>query len=453
MKLLTQTLPQVRQLLRQGGWFSPALILSVVALEFFGRQSANDFYDTVGAASLVLLMVLVAIRHKAAPVAWVDQCTKRVTQLSRFADGFKIEFGPDLRGTPPIPRRLPISVHLAIGALILWSAVAIALWHYLPNSWRSYAIQGSYSLYLVGMIGLWGLLFAGALGGIYFPFMLFNYFYPRTFAGPDEPKLSRPQLTFFATYLLSISLASWLLPLWLVPAFCGVVLLCVTALVVMPRAGGTQFIWRGAGSRRVYSVTTPQLLWITTTLLTLLLTATTVTAVGGRVLGRAGMESDMPITTMLGTAVGWLTPGLLASAGIFAFVLWKLNPARASRPSLHIAGDLAAAVQPQIKRLLYSWGWNVAFDPQPARDIEVRVRMVEDRLSQAKEFEPVWPLCVSLDDLKDGAVRDALNVATKSKSADYYCVAWKRFSDMPSDANLPEAAASGWLRIFGSCPV
>src|SRR5271155_1399598 len=155
MKLLTQTLPQVRHLLRQGGWFSPALILSVLSLEFFGRQSVNDFYDTVGAAALVLLVAIVAVRHRAAPLGWVKYLGRQVWKFTRYADHFKIEFGPDLRGTPPIPPPLPLTVHLTIGLLAVWAAFALLLWNYLPHSWRSYAIQGSYTLYLVGMLALW----------------------------------------------------------------------------------------------------------------------------------------------------------------------------------------------------------------------------------------------------------------------------------------------------------
>ena len=382
--------------------------IALFALEFFGRQSANDFYDTLGAGTLVLMVALVAIRHRMAPLDWVKYLGRQVWKLARVGDRFKIEFGPDLRGAPPIPRKLPFTVYLIGCLFIVWGVAAVALWHYLPMSWRSYAIQGSFTLYLVGMVCLWGLLFAGLLGGIYFPFMLFNYLSPRPVTRPEEPKMSRGQLIFLSSYVLSVAAACWLLPLWIVPAFCGVVLIAVMLLAVSPHRPDVQFIWRAEGNPRVWSVTTPCLLCVTTTLAILLLTALVLTAAGGRVLGNASNDADMPITVMLGAAVAWLTPGILISGGIFLFLLWRNNPSRASQPTIHVAGDLATAVQPQVRRILRKWGWEAHFDPEPATEIDVRIRMVEPFHSQAKEFEPGWPLLLSLEDLQEGSVRQRL---------------------------------------------
>jgi hypothetical protein len=408
MKLLTQTLPQVRQLLRQGGWFSPALVVALFALEFFGRQSANDFYDTLGAGTLVLLVALVAIRHRSAPLGWVNYIGRQVRKLDCVVHYFKIDFGPDLRGTPPIPRRLPLLVHLTLVLLLVWWAGAITFWHYLPNGWRTYAIQGSYIFYLVGMLALWGLLFAGILGGVYFPFMLFNHLCPRTSTTQDEPKISRSQLFFLTSYGGAVVFASWLLPLWVVPAFSGLAIVGVSLLSKWPRRIDVQFIWRSEGSARVWSVTTPRLLWVTTTVATLLLTAIVLTASGGRVLGKTGADLDMPITVMLGTTVAWLTPGILISGALFLFLFWKHNPSRPCRTSVHIGGDLAAAVQPRIKSIVKRWGWEPHFAPEPVEGIDVRIRLVEPIHSQAKEFDPQWPLAVSLEDLEDGSVRERL---------------------------------------------
>ncbi len=415
MKLLTQGLPQVRQLLRQGGWFAPALIVSVLSLEFFGRQSVSDFYDIVGAVFLVLLVALVAVRHRASPLDWVKYLGRQVWKVARYTDHFKIEFGPDLRGTPPIPPRLPITVHLAISLIALWTAGALVLWNYLPHSWRSYVIQGSYTLYLAAVLALWGLLFASALAGFYFPFMLFNYLFPRISNRVDDPKISRGQILFLVGYFSIVATASGLslrrsewLPLWVVPAFCGIVVAAVTLLAMWPRHTDVQFIWRAEGSRRVWSVTTPRLLWITTSLVTLLLTACIATAAGGRLIGRSPIDGDMPITDVLGVFVAWLTPGILISASIYAWLLWKHNPSRPCRPSVHVGGDLAAAVRPQVKRILQSWGWDVHFAPRPPTEIDVRIRLVESMHSQATDFDPTWPLCVSLHDLELNSVRERL---------------------------------------------
>jgi hypothetical protein len=385
------------------------LLLALFALEFFGRQSANDFYDTLGAAALVMLAALVSIRHRTAPLGWVRYLGRQVGKLAHLADYFRIEFGPDLRGTPPLPRRLPISVYLAVGSLVAWSVVAMLLWSYLPNSWRSYLIQGSYTIYLVGMIALWGLLFAAALGGVYFPFMLFNHLCPRATPGPDDPKMSRGQILFLTAYVAAVAIASWLLPLWIGLVAAGSALTAATLLALWPRRPDVQFIWRSAGDTRVWSVTTPKLLWVTTAIVTLLLTAVILTSAGARVIGRAGADGDMPITVMLGAAVAWLTPGILGSAGAFLFLVWKHNPSRPARPSVHVAGNLAVAIRPQVKSILNRWGWDASFDPDAPGEVDVRTRLVEPIHSQAREFDPGWPLCMSLEDLEDGSVRERLD--------------------------------------------
>ena len=404
MKLHTQSLPQVGQLIRQGGWFSPAFLLSILALEFFGRQSSSDFYDTVGAAALVLIVAFVAIRHRLSPLGWVKYCGRQVWKLAQFGDHFKIEFGPDLRGAPPIPRRLPIVVHLSIGFLALWTVGALVMWQQLPASWRSFAIQGSYTLYLAGMISLWGLLFAASLGGIYFPFMLYNYLVPRPPVRPDESKMSRGQLAFLTLYVLTVVLASWLLPLWLVPAICGVFLVGATLLAIWPRWPDVQFIWRNGTSRRVWSITSPRLLWVLCTFVIFALMSLISTAAGARILEKPGIDNDMPLTLMLGISVAWLVPGILISGSIFLFIVWKNNPSRPCRPSVHVSGPLASAVRPRVRKLFNRAGFDVRFEPTPPRDVDVRVRLVETLHSQAREFDPDWPLRVSLDDLEDGKV-------------------------------------------------
>src|SRR5262245_57370981 len=215
MKLHTGSLPQVRQLLRQGGWFTPAIVCCFAALEFVGRQSTNDFYDILGLTALVVLVGIIAIRHRMNPLNWVGFLGRQFSKLACIGNAFKLDFGPDLRGTPPIPRKLPRCVHGVLIGLLLWTGVAILVWSLLPNSLRSFAIQGSYTLYLVGMLLLWGMLFVGALGGIYLPFMVFNYLCPRPATNPKEPRVSRGQLLFLTAYCFAIGCAMMFLPLWI----------------------------------------------------------------------------------------------------------------------------------------------------------------------------------------------------------------------------------------------
>ena len=76
----------------------------------FGRQAMSDVHDTVGAVVLLLILAGIAVRHRANPIAWVKRLGGLVWGLARAGDRFKVDIGPDLRGTPLIPRRLPAAV-------------------------------------------------------------------------------------------------------------------------------------------------------------------------------------------------------------------------------------------------------------------------------------------------------------------------------------------------------
>jgi len=119
---------------------------------------------------------------------------------------------------PPIARKLPGMVHAAVALLAVWCAGSVLLWMNVPGSWRSFAIQGSYTVYLASMIALWGVLFTAVLGGVYFPFMLFNHLVPKAQSGSEDPRISRGQLTFLSIYSSAVVFAWYFAPLWVVPA-------------------------------------------------------------------------------------------------------------------------------------------------------------------------------------------------------------------------------------------
>ena len=57
----------------------------------------------------------------------------------------------------------------------------------------------------------------------------------------------------------------------------------------------------------------------------------------------------------------------------------------------------------------------------------MRIRLVEQIHSQAREFDPLWPLCVSLDDLRDGQIlRTAIAARRNPKRAVCCCAALEK---------------------------
>ena len=116
----------------------------------------------------------------------------------------------------------------------------------------------------------------------------------------------------------------------------------------------------------------------------------------------------MPITLLLGTTLAWLTPGILFAAGAGVGIAWRRSPARSCPSVAHVSGAAAPAVRGRLVRLFRRWCWRVRVEPDAAQSTDVGVRLVEPAQSQAHEFDPDWPLLVSLEDLEQGAVRPRL---------------------------------------------
>jgi len=396
MSALTSVLPQVRHVLTHGRWFTPSVIVLFVGLEMFGRQATSDVHDTVGAVVLLLIFAGIAVRHRANPIRWVKRLGGLVWGIARAGDRFKVDVGPDLRGTPPIPRRLPTAVYLIGLVLLVWAMLAGVIWYFSPGGWRPHVVPVTYTGYLVLMSLLWGLLFVASLGGVYFPIMLIT----RLARGgrAADPKMTRGQLVFLGVYLTVTTAAAWLLPLWPMLAFAGLCWLIVVLLNLVPgRPGTAQLIWRSPRDRKVRSIPMRRLLLAITSLAVLLLTALILSAAGGRVFGHPDPENTMPLTTVMGNWLAWLTPGLLLSAAVFVYLAWRNDPARTGRPTVHIA-EVPEADRKGIRRLLRRQGWKANFDDVGTND--VGLRLVPPDQSQAHEFDPQWPLAVSREDLE-----------------------------------------------------
>lgn len=396
MSAFTNVVPQLRHVLIHGRWFTPSIVVLFVGLEMFGRRTLSDVHDTVGAVVLLLILAGIAVRHRVNPISWVRRLGGALWWVAKFADRLKVDVGPDLRGTPPLRRRLPIAVHIAGLLLAGWAVGAAAIWYYCPEGWRPHVVWLTYTGYLVLMSMLWGLLFVGSLGGVYFPIMLLTRLARSGRVG--DTKFSRGQLVFLAVYLSITTAAAWLLPLWPVLAFGGVCWLVVFLLNLLPdRPGSPQLIWRSPRTRKVRSIPMRRLLLAVTTLAVLLITALILSSAGGQIWGQPESENTMPLTTVMGNWLAWLTPGLFFSAGVFIFLAWRNDPARAGRPTAHVDG-VSTDDQRLVSRLMTRRGWLAEFDESTTD--EVGIKVVHPEASQAHEFDPDWPLAVSRTDLE-----------------------------------------------------
>src|SRR4051812_45561283 len=137
MKLLRslQSLrPPVRTWAEAG--FTAAVLGTVVALELLGRRLTSDVQDSLYALFLLGLIGGVVLWHRRRPVPWVGWLARRGAKLLKWLKTLRYAHGIDFRGTPPLPRRLPLGLWLT-GVVFVLAAVGGAVgWEFAPGGWR-----------------------------------------------------------------------------------------------------------------------------------------------------------------------------------------------------------------------------------------------------------------------------------------------------------------------------
>lgn len=405
MKLLNSVLPRGGRLLTDGGWFTLGVCGFVVGLEVFGRYAATDFHDGLAGLALLVGTAAVASRHRRAPLGWVTGFGNRLRRVGGALAGLRYDHGIDLRGTPPVPRHTPPAVWLLALVLVAWAGLAAAAWAAFPAGWRTVGLYSSYTLYLVFLMALWFALLAVTFVGVFVPVAVLDKLLKRWLGDTDR---RGAELAAVVGYAVLVSAVAWVVPPAAVLGLCLVV--AVGAWVVyLPRGSdGAAVLWRAAPDRPVYAVPVRRVLAIVAALTALLVFAVLLTACGGRLFGPPRPDDVMPVTALFGTVAAWLMPGLILVLGLRLWAARRNDPARRTAPALHVAGADAGLVR-RAARVVRAWGWRVRTTPSSRPVGQVGVEVVPPDRSEATEFDPRWPLKVSVADLEDGAVRQRLD--------------------------------------------
>jgi len=409
MKILTRMIPASGLIFRRGVWFTPLLLMSLVSLEVLGRRSASELHDIPGAAALIILLLGTLIRHRSQSLEWIAAVERFAVRASRRLNALRIDVGLDLRLTPVIPRRLPQALVLGLACLMAINAAAALVWYYIPGGWRGAMIHASYLVYLSVAILLWGLLFLTALAGVWVPAVLLGQWLSKgDRVRGNKLRVRRLQMVFLATYVPAVSLAIAYLPMWIPPTLCVTMLVVLSLASVWPVRRDIEFIWRHTGTRRVFSISIHGLTVAFCGIALLSIDALILASIGGLVQNRPEQAETMVLSTLLGVCVAWLAPGLIACALAILTTIWMRNPSRPAIARVHISGGLVAAERRTLIRVFRAWGWSLRLEPRAVRKLDVPIRLVVPEKSQASEFDPDWPLRVSVADLEIGAVRDRL---------------------------------------------
>jgi hypothetical protein len=209
-------------------------------------------------------------------------------------------------------------------------------------------------------------------------------------------------------YVLCVTAVSWLVPTAAVLGLALAVAALGFGYAAWVPAGRPGALWRTRPGGVLYSVPARRLTGFALGLAGVWVFALLMAACGGRLVVHPTPADPMPVTAGLGTLAAWLLPGLLVTAALEVAAQRRLDPARRTPPTLtvHPNGRPAAEVA-RAARAARRRGWRVGVET-PVRPGEVGIALVAADRSEAAEFDPRWPLAVSVEDLEAGPVWERL---------------------------------------------
>ena len=278
-----------------------------------------------------------------------------------------------------------------------------------PDGWREPCVQISYLLYISLIIVLWGGLTLGALGSLYLVMALVGQMLYRGNTSIQEQHTRRWQLGFLGVYSSVVLVGMlWVSLQWIIYMGLGACVL-FAIMIMLPTRDPIQFLWRREKSVRVHSVSTLRLLGLMGLGSSLLALALTLLTTGGDLVATTdAARHSMPLTIILGRSFAWLMPMALLMTLIVSGLIWFTNPAHPVRPRMFASGQLAAMLIRPLQQLSRKRGWKMATEPRLSLPADVITRLVPRDQSDATEFDPVWPLKISLEDLESGPVFERL---------------------------------------------
>lgn len=406
MKLLVSPLPAVRRLMPSpAGWYTLALIGLLLGLELIGRTATSDLHDALVALTLISAVTITFAKHRRMPLPWMTWLLEKGQKLARRFERLKFDHGIDLRGTPTLPERLPLWVWALAGGLFLWTSLAALAWYFFPGGWRAPGVQCFYLGYLVAVMGVWTGLIVCVIGGLYVPVALLDRWLQTI---PRESDRRSAELLLIGGYVLSVTTIAVFVPTVAVLTMCLMVALVALVRYCQKTISAPAVLWRAQSGRPIYTIPVARAGAALVVAVALLIFNLLLTANGGRLFAVGDLPTTMPLTALLGTAAAWLLPGAVV-LGVARLLTWtRNNPARPEPLTIHVGGTATSDDLRRAGEIITGWGWRVRLVPDKPEPGDVGIVLVPPEQSLADEFDPGWPLRVSLADLVAGKVRDRL---------------------------------------------
>jgi hypothetical protein len=407
MKLLGQSFRGLQPFLVRGPWFWCGVAVVVVSLEVLGRHTHSDLFDAVSALVLVMLAFLVAARNAEAPLAWLGTLKYVAQGIRNRLVPWTFRIGIDLRGQPPVPRAVPLTLVVAVLLLMTWAAIVGAVGFLAPDGFRGLALRISYVGYLLLLMALWSAIAFCSLVTALTPVgMMHDRFVAGFTRAGRRPR--RREFLCVGAYFAAVSLAAAVLPAWVPLILIGLAWLALVSISLLAPENGIRFVWGYRGRAVVWWMPFGQWLVWQFTLASLVIIDLALSACGwSLVLGDVDFEA-MPITSLLGTTLIWLAPGALWAVVAQLATARMHDPSSPCPPTLHLAGPGLAKHATELGEFFRQHRWKVRTEPAAPGAADVAVEVTSDLERPQREGEVRWPLRASSEQLTEGTLLERL---------------------------------------------
>ena len=407
MRLLNSTLLPIRRLVPSSeGLITITFVGLLAAMEVVGRSTTRDVQDGFAGLVLVAGVSLLMARHRREPIRWLDWIGRRLSRVSQRFDRLPYDHGIDLRGSSDIPNRLPPLVYALLGGLAVWATLAGLAWYCFPNGWRELGTNSSYVVYVVLLLALWAGLATCTLAGLYSTILFLDRWLLGSLRTFDRWLIIAAILGTYVGFMAGLAT---IIPTVVVLVFCLGVSVFALASVLRGERGEPAILWRDGEDAPIYAIPIRRLALGVFGIAGIVLFDLLLSSTGGHMLEGFNFHDfsgAMVITTSLGTLAAWMIPGTMLMAWIRFWMARHGDPAHRTPPTIHIQGDRSMQDKQTAAHEIEQWGWRSKL--APAKGLKLGVQLVDDARSEAREFDPIWPLKLSLNDLRSTEVRERL---------------------------------------------
>jgi len=389
------------------GWL-PWVALAL-GLEAYGRWSPSDGWDLLGAMAVIAAGTSAWGRFNHRLLRWWH--LQGSGRWERFAAPWRVVYGFDLRGWPPLPEAVPLRWALALGGLSACGVLLLLgsdLW---PGAWRA-GLQQVSGLLLLAWTAVMGAAVL-ALGG-FSALGAYQFAKERWRGGDGEGgRVSRGLLPLRAA--LALGAVAWATAAWVLPPWFALVLLLGVALTNVWTTSllgrDLRLIWRTGTDLdrgpRWGRFSTWESGWVLA--IVLVVVAVGVLSHGDR--WRAAASDDTRWLSTAGIAATWLAAGTLGVTllrhQLEVLVSRWHDPARPCLPRVTLVGQAPRAVRQRLGATFRRVGFRF-HSAASARPEDVPLELVHHREPTDPWLPEVWPKPITFGEAGDAQLHNNL---------------------------------------------